>query len=155
MHPRLIAAALGALVAVLGLCMATALPWSFYYADGCWKEFLLIVVAAVAVGGTVFLLWRDPTAEYGLRDGFAIVTLGWVIAGILGALPYWFSGVLPSFVDALFESVSGFTTTGATVLTQIDGLPHAILFWRSFTHWLGGMGIGDDHDGEPAGGKES
>jgi trk system potassium uptake protein TrkH len=121
--------------------MGTALPWSLYYRDGLWTVFLPIVLVAVVAGGLVYRVFRQQNAEYGLRDGFAIVTLGWIIAGLLGAFPYWFSGALPGFVDALFESVSGFTTTGATVLRDVEALPRSMLFWRSLTHWLGGMGI--------------
>lgn len=141
MHFRLVVAALGALTWVLGLCMATAVPWSMYHGDGVHYELLFIVLASVLIGTFVYWYFRDEDAEYGIRDGFAIVTLGWVLAGLLGAMPYWITGVLPSFVDALFESVSGFTTTGATVITDVEKLPGSILFWRSLTHWLGGMGI--------------
>ncbi len=141
MHPRLIASALGALTAVLGLCMTLTLPWSLYHREPELWVFLGCIAACVAGGGLVYFTFRDPDAEYGIRDAFAIVTFGWVIAGLLGALPFWLSGSLPAFEDALFESVSGFTTTGATVVTDIEKLPHGILFWRSLTHWLGGMGI--------------
>jgi trk system potassium uptake protein TrkH len=75
------------------------------------------------------------------RDGFAIVALGWLLISFFGSLPFVFSGSIPSLIDAFFETSSGFTTTGATLLTQIEGLPHGILFWRSFTHWAGGMGV--------------
>lgn len=141
MHPRLIAAALGALTAVLGLFMATALPWSLYYEDGITRKLAVVVLPALLAGGALYRVCRDDDAEYGLRDGFAIVTLGWLMAGLFGALPYWLSGVLPSFVDAFFESISGFTTTGATVMAGMETAPHSILFWRSLTQWLGGMGI--------------
>ena len=141
MNPRLVAAALGALVAVLGLCMATALPWSLHAQDGRHLEFLAVILFCVLAGGTVFLVFRSTKAEYSLKDAFAIVTLGWLIVGFLGALPYFMSGTLPSVTDAVFESFSGFTTTGATVVVDIEKLPRSILFWRSLTHWLGGMGI--------------
>ena len=141
MQFRLVAAALGSLISVLGLCMATALPWSIYHDDGVHFELLSIVLASVIVGAAIYACFRQEDAEYGIRDGFAIVTLGWILAGLLGAMPYWITGVLPSFVDALFESVSGFTTTGATVIADVEKLPGSILFWRSLTHWLGGMGI--------------
>lgn len=141
MHPRLIAAALGALTAVLGLCMATAVPWSLHSWDGCHGEFIALVVLLVVGGSVVFILCRDPDAEYGLKDAFVIVTFGWIIAGVAGALPYYVTGSLPTFVDSLFESVSGFTTTGASVVDDVEKLPLSILFWRSLTHWLGGMGI--------------
>ena len=75
------------------------------------------------------------------REAFALVTVGWILASGFGALPYLFSGSLPSFADAFFETMSGFTTTGATVFTDVEAMPKAILFWRSLTHWLGGMGI--------------
>ncbi len=141
MHPRLIAAALGALTAVLGLCMATALPWSLHAWDGCHEELLALVAVLVVGGSIVFAVFRDSDAEYGLRDAFVIVTFGWIIAGFAGALPYYVTGTLPSVVDSVFESVSGFTTTGASVAENIEKLPRSILFWRSLTHWLGGMGI--------------
>ncbi|MBR6727852.1 MAG: TrkH family potassium uptake protein, partial [Clostridia bacterium] len=75
------------------------------------------------------------------RDGFATVALSWIFLSLFGALPYFFSGVLPNFYDALFETVSGFTTTGATVLTFMEGQPRGILFWRAQTQWMGGMGV--------------
>ena len=75
------------------------------------------------------------------REGFFTVGLIWLLTGFMGALPFYFSGEIPSFVDCLFETYSGFTTTGATILTEIEALPKGILFWRSFTHWLGGMGV--------------
>lgn len=75
------------------------------------------------------------------REGFAAVGLIWLLTGLVGALPFWFSGYFASLADCIFESCSGFTTTGASVLTDIEALPHGILFWRSFTHWLGGMGV--------------
>ncbi len=141
MQFRLVTATLGALTAVLGLCMATALPWSIYHGDGVHFELLFIVLASVAIGAATYRYFYQEDAEYGIRDGFAIVTLGWILAGLLGAMPYWATGVLPSFMDALFESVSGFTTTGASVIEDVEKLPGSILFWRSLTHWLGGMGI--------------
>ncbi len=141
MNLRAVATALGALVAVLGLCMSSAIPWSLHVGDERHLEFLVIILFCLVIGGAVFFLLRDPDAEYGLRDAFAIVTLGWLIVGFVGAVPYMVSGSLPSFTDAVFESFSGFTTTGATVVVDVEKLPHSILFWRSLTHWLGGMGI--------------
>lgn len=75
------------------------------------------------------------------REGFLTVALSWVILSVFGALPFYLSGEIPSFVDALFETISGFTTTGASILTDVEALPHSMLFWRSFTHWIGGMGV--------------
>jgi len=75
------------------------------------------------------------------KDGFAIVAIGWILVSFFGALPFYFSGAIPSLVDSFFEASSGFSTTGASILQQIEGLPQGILFWRSFTHWMGGMGV--------------
>ena len=84
---------------------------------------------------------RRETHRIGIREGFAIVGFGWIMASLLGALPYTFSGILPNYVDAVFETVSGLTTTGASVISDLEIVPRGILLWRSLTHWLGGMGI--------------
>ena len=83
---------------------------------------------------------RDKTV-LGTKDGFMLVSLAWLFASLVGALPYVISGAIPSYTEAFFETMSGFTTTGASILTAIEPLPRGILFWRSLTHWLGGMGI--------------
>ena len=80
-------------------------------------------------------------AEFFSREGFVVVALIWVVISLIGALPFWFSGYFTSFTDCFFEVVSGFSTTGATILTNIEALPRGILFWRSFTSWIGGMGV--------------
>ncbi|MDW7675434.1 MAG: potassium transporter TrkG, partial [Bacillota bacterium] len=82
-----------------------------------------------------------PTGDVRYREGFTLVALAWLLAALFGALPYFFAGTFPTFADAFFESMSGFTTTGASVMTEIEGNPQAILLWRSITHWLGGLGI--------------
>lgn len=98
---------------------------------------ILIILAAAS--GPVFLF--RPRQEFFAREGFFTVGLIWVLFGVFGALPFWFSGEFGSFINCFFETISGFTTTGATILTAIEGLPMGLLFWRSFTHWLGGMGV--------------
>ena len=101
--------------------------------------YLLSIAVIAAVG---LLLTRvKTTSRFYTREGFCTVGLIWLATGVVGALPFWFSGGFPSFVDCIFESVSGFTTTGATILTDIEAQPYGILFWRAFTHWLGGMGV--------------
>lgn len=102
---------------------------------------LLAAAALTALVGFGLSRLKKGTANIYERDGFAIVALGWVGLSVFGALPFLFSGAIPGVMDALFESVSGFTTTGATILQQIEHLPRGILFWRSFTHWMGGMGV--------------
>ncbi len=100
------------------------------------------VFAVLITLGAGFLLSLIPYEKHFFaREGFFTVGLIWLLLGLFGALPFWFCGGFPSFVDCLFECYSGFTTTGATILTNIEALPNGILFWRAFTHWLGGMGV--------------
>lgn len=87
------------------------------------------------------LIFRVEKKEIGAREGLLCVSLSWVAVSVFGALPFFFSGAIPNFIDCIFETVSGFTTTGASILPQVENLPMSILYWRSFTHWLGGMGV--------------
>ncbi|HSB82484.1 MAG TPA: potassium transporter TrkG [Candidatus Methylomirabilis sp.] len=120
--------------------MLTALPFSLYYRnDDLWA---LLGAFAVTVGAALALYAATPKAgEVNHREGILIVTLAWVLAAGFGALPFYFYGTFTSYTDAYFEAMSGFTTTGASVLAGIEAQPAGILFWRSLTHWLGGMGI--------------
>ncbi len=102
--------------------------------------FLITILMTVLIGG-LMTRWKKGASSIGAKEGLAIVSLGWLTASIMGALPLHLTGVTNNYIDAFFEIVSGFTTTGATILTEIEGLPEGILFWRSFTHWIGGMGI--------------
>ena len=103
--------------------------------------FILPIVLILALVLIVLLITRRQRGELSIRDGFLLVTFSWLFSAAVGALPFYISGAIPSFSDAFFESMSGFTTTGASILSDIESLPRAILFWRSLTHWLGGMGI--------------
>ena len=101
------------------------------------------ILLMIAVGSllTAFGKRSARRGEFGAQTGFVTVALAWIVISIFGALPFWFSGGIPHFVDALFETVSGFTTTGASILSDVEALGRGLLYWRSFTHWLGGMGI--------------
>ena len=103
------------------------------------RPFLLAILITAAAGGLLSFLKSDP--KLFAREGFFTVGLIWVLFGVFGALPFYFSGYFTSYIDCLFECISGFTTTGASILNAVEGLPMGILFWRSFTHWLGGMGV--------------
>ena len=106
------------------------------------KSFLYSIILIIIFSGTMFLINKNRKIDFlSYRDGFMFVTLSWVTASFFGGLPFYFSGAMPNFADAYFETMSGFTTTGASILTSIETLPHSLLFWRSLTHWLGGMGI--------------
>ena len=142
MRFNLIAGVLGAFLTFLGLIMLT--PAVFSLAFGETETLPGILLAAAATMGTGLLLWasfRVGKKEITTREGLIIVAGAWILACLFGALPYLFCGVFPRFTDCYFECTSGFTTTGATVLTKIEGLPRSLLFWRALTHWLGGMGI--------------
>lgn len=102
---------------------------------------MALAALLVAVGGALLLFFTRGPVDLSRKDGFAIVTLGWLAVAHAGALPYLLTGAIPHPVDAFFETISGFTTTGATILTDIDALPRGIVFWRSLTQWLGGMGV--------------
>ena len=103
--------------------------------------FLITIMITTVTGWSLMFIGRDFEDTLKIRDGFLVVTLCWLVAGFAGALPFVMSGAIPNFFDAFFESCSGFSTTGCTILTDIEALPKSLLFWRSFTHWIGGMGI--------------
>ncbi len=130
----------GKLLILISLCLLTPIPFSLYFHDGMTPTFLLSAGIG-ALLGLLFVALFAPEKDLGYRDGFAVVVFSWLGLAFLGALPYYFCGEMPLFVDCFFESMSGFTTTGSTILSQVEVLPHSLLFWRSMTHWLGGMGI--------------
>ena len=104
----------------------------FYYAG--------VAAACLLLG---FLMTRcEPQSQvFYLKEGCITTSLSWILLSIFGSLPFYLSGEIPSFTDALFETISGFTTTGASILSDVEALSHCALFWRSFTHWIGGMGV--------------
>ncbi|MBN1828131.1 MAG: TrkH family potassium uptake protein [Deltaproteobacteria bacterium] len=134
---------LGALLFFLGLTMFFPLLCSLYYRDGDLPALFSAAIITTLTGGLLYVIFRKNGRETPLthKEGFFIVAAGWILAGIFGALPFLFSGVITSFGSAFFEAVSGFTTTGATVLVNLDSMAHGIHLWRSLTQWLGGMGI--------------
>jgi trk system potassium uptake protein len=133
---------LGLIITIIGMAMILPLAWSLFHGETeAASAFIISLAISVIVG---LLLWRFiPLSERNLsrREAVSLVAFGWIFASVFGALPYMFSGALPNFIDALFESVSGFTTTGASVFTNIEIQYQGILLWRSLTHFLGGMGI--------------
>ena len=107
---------------------------------GIWGFALSIVITA-AVASVLYVLCRHAVRRFYAREGLVCVGMSWIFMSLLGCLPFFMSGEIPNFLDALFEIVSGFTTTGASVLSNVEGLSKGILYWRSFSHWLGGMGV--------------
>ena len=123
--------------------MMFCIPFSIYYLDGMLSSWVYSVVLSFVLG---IVLWvatykNKDRQNVKKRDGYLIVTLSWFIMALSGAIPYMVTGSLPNFTDAFFESMSGFTTTGASVINNIEELPHSILFWRSLTQWIGGLGF--------------
>jgi len=137
--------AIGNILLVLAATLFVPLGVSLFDEDP-WRTkelFAFGTTAALTATFGMFLrsVCRRPGTELGATEGFAVVSLGWAVVALFGALPFVLSSAIPSFVDAYFETISGFSTTGATILTDIEALPRGMLFWRSLSHWLGGMGI--------------
>ena len=101
----------------------------------------LLTIGICLVASLLFIATKPKNKDLHSRDGFVIVSLSWIVLSLFGALPFLFTGATTTFIDALFETVSGFTTTGASIMTDVEILPHSVLIWRSFTHWVGGMGV--------------
>ena len=134
---------LGVMLIIEGFFMALSVPVALIYKEADW---IYIFVSAFLTSLSGFLLWatfRSYDKTVGKREGYLIVTFGWIVFSLFGALPFYSSGGIPSYTDAFFETISGFTTTGASILSgdQIESLSHGLHFWRSMTQWLGGMGI--------------
>ena len=133
---------LGILLLINGGFMALCLPISFYYGEQDWTAILTSSLITIGAGALLKYLTRNKKSkELKKKDGYLIVTAGWIFMSIFGALPYIISGSIPDFSNAFFETISGYTTTGASILTDIEAVPNGILFWRSLTQWIGGMGI--------------
>ena len=141
MNVKLLLHVLGAILLVEAAALVPSLAIAIGYGEGDAMAFVWTVLLLNAVGAPMRLFVKAEQTNLRAREGFLAVSLSWMLLSVFGALPFVFSGVIPNFVDALFESVSGFTTTGATIMTQIEGQPHGVMFWRSFTHWIGGMGV--------------
>lgn len=142
MNFRLTLYVLGGLLILLGATLLVPIPVSLWYGDGQTLNFLMSALITALVGSLLFFPFRRRNQQdITLREGFGIVTFAWIATALFGSLPYLFSGSLPHPVDAFFESMSGFATAGASVMTDIEANPKSVLFWRSFTQWIGGMGI--------------
>lgn len=142
MNRRLIIRVLGAILLVEAAAMIPALLVSLVYNDGD-TAVLGLSILIVSFIGTLMMMLPPPLpgSHLRLKEGFIITALGWILMSLCGALPFFISGIYPRFEDAFFEAVSGFTTTGASVLTRFEGFPHGIMLWRATTHWVGGMGV--------------
>jgi len=132
---------MGLLLLCNGVFMLLAALVSGIYSDGATLSIALAAIATMFVGTFAMFNTRGHKKEVKRKEGYIIVTFGWLVMSFSGMLPYLFSGAIPGITNAFFETVSGYTTTGASILDDIEALPEGILFWRSLTHWIGGMGI--------------
>ncbi|MDE6202958.1 MAG: hypothetical protein K2G19_05710 [Lachnospiraceae bacterium] len=140
MNKRIIISIIGKIILTEVILMIPSLVVSLIYQDGDTAGFLITIVFAGLLG-FLFTSVRHSGQRMSSRDGYFIVASAWIIVALIGALPLYIGGGFPTYWNALFEIVSGFTTTGASVLARPEDLGHGVLFWRSFTHWIGGMGV--------------
>lgn len=133
---------IGILLVIEGVFMLSCIPFSVYFGSADLLPIFESAAITIAAGGSLWFVRRKyDEHDIGKREGYLIVSLTWVIISLFGALPFYISGAIPSFTDAYFETMSGFSTTGASILKDIEAVPKGLLFWRSMTHWIGGMGI--------------
>ena len=141
MRTKIVLHTVGQILVIEGaLLLIPAIVGLIYHEQASVIAFIIAACAAAAAGGMLLLIKPGKSSVYA-REGFAITGLSWIFLSLFGCLPFVISRQIPGFVDAFFETVSGFTTTGSSILTDIESLDNAMLFWRSFTHWIGGMGI--------------
>ena len=140
MNYKMVFHIIGRILLVEALLLAVPLAVSLIYREDILLAYVLPILLLIATG--LALGYKQPknSAIYA-KEGFFVVSLSWIVISLFGALPFWLSGAIPSYLDSFFETVSGFTTTGASILAEVESLPMSLLFWRSFTHWVGGMGI--------------
>lgn len=140
MNFKMIFHTIGNILKIEALLLILPLIVSLIYQEGTYLSFI-ITIATLLLSGFLLTLRKPKKTIIYAREGFVIVGASWIIMSLFGALPFVLSGEIPNFIDAIFETVSGFTTTGATILKEVEPLSNGMLFWRSFTHWIGGMGV--------------
>ena len=141
MNYKLLYKVIGSLLFLLGALLAACVAVTVYYREDDMPAFLIAAILTISTGFVLKYFGRDADNNLSRRDAYLLVTATWVVFSFFGMLPFLIGGYIPSVTDAFFETMSGFTTTGATILTNIDSLPHTILYWRSMTQWIGGLGI--------------
>ncbi len=138
---RLVLRVMGSLLLVESAILLFTCIIPLIYGENDAMYFLISAFTSLGFALTALFLGRHPSTAIGKREGSVIVTFTWIVFSLVGLLPFWLSGSIPSFTNAFFETMSGFTTTGASILNNIEELSHGMLFWRSLTHWMGGLGI--------------
>ncbi len=141
MNRRIILYMLGKITLLEGALLLLPMAVAIFYGEKCVFSLLIASIIAFLLGGSLTVFSKPSSKHIFAKEGLLTAALSWIILPVIGALPFVISGEIPSFIDALFETVSGFTTTGASILTDIEKMSRGLLFWRSFTHWIGGMGV--------------
>ena len=141
MDKKIITYILGWVLIVEAIAMQIGTITSLIYKESNWIYFVIVGAASALVGFVLVKIMRRKNIVLYQKAGFAATALSWILLSLVGCLPFWISGEIPTFIDAFFEIVSGFTTTGSTILENVEGLSHGMLIWRSFSVWLGGMGV--------------
>ena len=141
MNRRMVLYVVGTVIKIEAVLMLLPLVTSIIYKESCVKDILISIGIALVSGFALTLASRPGNKVIYAKEGFVIVSLAWLALSAIGALPFYISGEIPSYIDAFFETVSGFTTTGASILTDVESMSKGLLLWRSFTHWVGGMGV--------------
>ena len=141
MNRKMVLNTLGKIIWLEAICLLFPLAVSVIYGNDCTLSFIITIGVALLTAAPLTFLCKPENKVIYAKEGFVIVSLAWIVMSVIGCLPFVISGEIPSAVDAFFETVSGFSTTGASVLSDVEALSEGILFWRSFTHWLGGMGV--------------
>ena len=141
MNRRMVLYMVGTVIKIEAALLVLPLIVSLIYKESCSVDFLISIVVALVSGFALTLISRPGSKVIYAKEGFVIVSLAWIALSAIGALPFYISGEIPSYIDAFFETVSGFTTTGASIVNDVEAMSKGILFWRSFTHWVGGMGV--------------
>ena len=140
MNYKMVAYLLGRIMLIMAVLMCLPFLIASFGQEDTWLGFLIAIISQLLLG-FICSIKKPKNKEFYAKEGFVIVALVWLLTSLFGALPFYLSGEIPSYVDAFFETVSGFTTTGASILNDIESLSYSTLFWRSFTHWIGGMGV--------------
>ena len=140
-HPKIIFRIVGLLLYVEAIFLLGCVPVALYYNEPVMRPLIISIASMVGVGAFFTYLCSGTERNISRKDGYIVVTLCWIIFSLFGSLPYMLTGYIPSFTDAFYETMSGFSTTGATILQDIEALPKSLLFWRMMTHWVGGLGI--------------
>ncbi len=140
MNYRMIAYTIGRILIIVAAAMMIPLVLSLFFDEGIASAYLIPILLSLAIGAAVSIKPPENKSMF-VREGMVIVGLSWIIISIIGGMPFFISRQIPNAVDCFFETVSGFTTTGSTILSDVESMSKSLLFWRSFTHWLGGMGV--------------